>query len=351
MTIKAEDETPHFRHSNGSVGRRSDSKKSAGKRSDPTINDPDLKTRIAWMYYVEGMTQEAIAERLEINRLRILKILAQCREDGTVQIRINSKATDCVRLARELEETFGLSRAIVVPRPFDEEKLSEVIGVATGTYLSEVLTDGMSIGLGWGETLQRSLKAVSLRPLRSCSVVSLLGALTKASAHNPSEFAWRFAELLGADCYFLAGPVYAPDEATRDGLFRHAGIEEVIERAHRLDIAVVSVGDLSSQTTIARYNLLPEADLATLADAGAVGDVLCHFINERGEVVDHSVNRRVVAVHPGTIRGTPKLVLASGGWRKVKVTMAAIRLLRPSVLITDESAAEEIIARYAMQSI
>src|SRR5687767_7931029 len=99
MTIKPEDETRHFRHSNGSVGRRSDSKKSAGKksagkRSDPTINDPDLKTRIAWMYYVEGMTQEAIAEKLEINRLRILKILAQCREDGTVQIRINSKATD-----------------------------------------------------------------------------------------------------------------------------------------------------------------------------------------------------------------------------------------------------------------
>jgi DNA-binding transcriptional regulator LsrR (DeoR family) len=339
MTINAVDEPRHSRSS----------KESSGKRPDLTTNDPDLKARIAWMYYVEGMTQEAIADRLGIKRLRILKILAQCREDGTVQIRVNSKASECVRLARELEKIFDLTRAVVVPRPYEEEKLPEAIGVATGNYLSEVLTDGMTIGLGWGETLSRSLKAVTPRSLRSCTVVSLLGALTKASAHNPSEFAWRFADLFGAECYFLAGPVYAPDEATRDGLFRHVGIGEVVERARRLDIAVVSVGDLSPQATIARYNLLSEADLTALADAGAVGDVLCHFINERGEVVDHPVNRRVVAVHPSMIQGTPKLVLASGGWRKVKATMAAIRLLKPSVFITDESAAEEIIARHANQ--
>ena len=76
MTINAEDELRHSRSS----------KESPGKRPDLTTNDPDLKARIAWMYYVEGMTQEAIADRLGIKRLRILKILAQCREDGTVQI-------------------------------------------------------------------------------------------------------------------------------------------------------------------------------------------------------------------------------------------------------------------------
>ena len=47
------------------------------------------------------------------------------------------------------------------------------------------------------------------------------------------------------------------------------------------DVAVVSVGDLSAQTTIARYNLVPEADWTALADAGAVGDVLC-LLHQRG---------------------------------------------------------------------
>ena len=167
---------------------------------------PTLKARIAWMYYVEGMTQEAIADRLDIKRLRILKILAQCREDGTVQIRVNSKASDCVRLARELEKTFDFTRAVVVPRPYEEEKLPEAIGVATGNYLlRRVLTDGMTIGLDGGETLSRSLKAVTPRSLRSCTVVSLLGAPTKASAHNPSEFAWRFADLFRGRVLLSAG--------------------------------------------------------------------------------------------------------------------------------------------------
>src|SRR5688572_4629378 len=103
MTIKAVDEDE--------LRQSRPSKEASGKRPDLTTNDPDLKTRIAWMYYVEGMTQEAIADRLGIKRLRILKILAQCREDGTVQIRINSKVGECVRLARELEKAFGFTRA------------------------------------------------------------------------------------------------------------------------------------------------------------------------------------------------------------------------------------------------
>ena len=45
------------------------------------------------------------------------------------------------------------------------------------------------------------------------------------------------------------------------------------------------------------------------------------------------------------ISRAPKLVLASGGWRKVTCILAAIRLLHPTVFITDEGAAEGLLAR------
>ena len=35
---------------------------------------------------------------------------------------------------------------------------------------------------------------------------------------------------------------------------------------------------------------LTREEIASLDAAGAVGDVLCHFINEDGELVDHPVN-------------------------------------------------------------
>ena len=51
------------------------------------VND-DLKTRIAWLYHVEGMTQDEVAVIVGLNRSRVLRVLAAARQDGTVQIRV-----------------------------------------------------------------------------------------------------------------------------------------------------------------------------------------------------------------------------------------------------------------------
>ena len=304
--------------------------------------EEDLRTRAAWLYYMEGMTQDAVAQVLGITRVRVLRILAQCRRDGTVQIMVNVGTSGNVRLERELEEKFALQRAIVIPRPQNESDASALIGAVTGAYLQDVLTDGMTIGLGWGETLTASLPNIPRRKLENLTVVSLLGGLTKVSAVNPSEFAWRFADRLEGSCFIMAAPVYAPDPSTREALMRHPGIRELNERARRLDLAIVSVGDLSPLSTINRYELLEKTDLVSLEEAGAVGDVLCRFINAAGEVLDHPVNDRIIAVDPRELRAARSIILASGGWKKAEAIRAAIHLVKPTVLITDFDVAERL---------
>jgi DNA-binding transcriptional regulator LsrR (DeoR family) len=59
------------------------------------VND-DVKTRIAWLYYVEGMTQDEVANLVGMNRSRVLRILAAARQDGTVQIRVTTRLSRCV---------------------------------------------------------------------------------------------------------------------------------------------------------------------------------------------------------------------------------------------------------------
>ena len=64
------------------------------------LNDPrpdagaaaDLKVRVAWLYYVEGLTQEQIARQLDIGRMRVIRILAAARDEGIVRIRIEARA-------------------------------------------------------------------------------------------------------------------------------------------------------------------------------------------------------------------------------------------------------------------
>ena len=107
-------------------------------------------------------------------------------------------------------------------------------------------------------------------------------------------------------------------------------------------MAIVSVGDLRPHSVFRQYGLLTSEELASLERAGAIGDVLCHFVDADGNIVDHPVNRRVLAVNPNDLRGTRNIILASGGWHKFGVIRAALKLLQPSVLIVDEMVAERL---------
>ena len=304
---------------------------------------PDLRVRAAWLYYVEGMTQEQIARFMNISRAKVIRLLASARDNGIVRIRIEDRASEQIALERQLVAAFGLADAIVVPAPADEAEITTVVGHAAGTYLTDQLKDGMSVGVGWGATLHMSLKALGGQPCQRLSVVSLLGGMTHSRAVNPSAVARRIADAFGADCYQLTAPVMVADESVRAALWSEPGLRELLERARHVDLALVSVGDVSEEATLFRQGLLPRSALASLQAAGAVGDVLCHFINADGKVVDHPFNRRVVAVDLEDLRRVPRIVVAAGGRRKVAAIRAALKATGAGVLITEEGAARGLL--------
>lgn len=310
--------------------------------SEPA-SSPDLRVKAAWLYYVEALTQEQIARFLEVSRAKVIRLLAAARDGGIVRIRIEGRAREQVALERGLVATFGLADAMVVPAPADEADIATVVGHAAGTYLSDQVEDGMSIGVGWGATLHMSLKALGSQAFERLSVISLLGGMTHSRAVNPSAVARRIADAFGADCYQLTAPVIVANPRVRRALWSEPGLRGLLQRARRVDLALVSVGDVSAAATLFREGLLPRSELASLRAAGAVGDVLCHFIDAEGKVVDHSVNRRVVAVDLEDLRRVPKIVVAAGGRRKVAAIRAALKATGAGVLITEEAAARGLL--------
>ena len=317
--------------------------------SNNTEFGDDLKTKVAWLYYMEGKTQEDISRALGLSRSKVLRILASSRQNGTVQISIATNLSRCVELERSLEKLIGLERAVVIPYCQNPETEYADLGLALGSYISEILKDNMSIGLGWGRTLSTSLTQIEYRDQKHLKVISMLGGLTRVNRYNLSEFAWRFADRLSAQGYLMAVPVLAPDIRTRDTLFSHAGINEIVEASKSLDLAIVTAGDLSPYSTVSQFSILEHEDIASLQAAGAVGHVLFHFIDANGTVIDHPINNRVMAIDPRDLGTTRKIVLASGGWRKYDVVRAAMKLLKPHVLVTDESVAERLVAEAKQQ--
>ncbi|TPJ88221.1 hypothetical protein FJ492_11055 [Mesorhizobium sp. B2-5-4] len=177
-------------------------------------------------------------------------MLAQARERGIVQIRINSKVANCIELENRLRHSYGVSDPIVVPTPPDPALLPQVIAAAAGQALSLRIRDGISVGVGWGRTLQLSLRSVTVRPVKGMSVVSLLGGLTRGSAISIYEMASRLAALYDADCFYIAAPVFTDTEATRDLLMRQSILEDAFSHARDVDAAFVSVGAVHKDATI-----------------------------------------------------------------------------------------------------
>jgi DNA-binding transcriptional regulator LsrR (DeoR family) len=305
------------------------------------------RIRIAWMYYVEGLTQNEIADRLGIGRVTVVRNINEALRRREVKIWIEGEVAECLELEDRLREAFNLKEAVVAPEPSFAANTTKTIGVAAGMYISEKLTDDMSVGLGWGATLYEALQTLSPRRLQNLQVISLLGGIVQARRYNPSEFAWQFARIVGADCYLLTAPAVLDSPETKEALIERCGLRDVLRRAQRLDMAVVSVGFLAPESTAFRFNLISDQDRTALIRLGAVGDVLYNFYNRDGELVDHPINERVMSIPIDQLRSVPRRIVVSGGNEKVVSLLGAIKLVDCNVLITNEKTARELLMRKA----
>ena len=314
----------------------------------PSVLSPEreeeLMARAAWLAYVGDMTQAQVAKHLRLTRLRVNKMLAQARAKGIVQIRINSRIAALTELEDRLCAAYGLDRATVVPTPPQEDMVSHAVAAAAGALLSEHVADGVSIGVGWGRTLQLSLNSVTVRPVKRMSVVSLMGGLTRGSAVNIYDLSSRLAAMFDAECFYIAAPIFADTEATRDLLLQQSMLQDAFKRAREVDIAFVSVGPLHTKSTMARIGVLTPETRASLTEAGAVGDLCGYYMNADGQLIDHPLNRRVIGLSPDALRKIKTVILAGGGPDKVTVMRAALRMGTLSAMVTDERTAEAILA-------
>ncbi|MGE8474235.1 MAG: sugar-binding domain-containing protein, partial [Paraburkholderia hospita] len=93
---------------------------------------------------------------------------------------------------------------------------------------------------------------------------------------------------------------------------------------------------------VVTYGISKPDDLRTLRKAGAIGDMLGHFMDANGDPIDHPLNRRTVAISLDDLRKIEDVVLVSGGTKKFHVTRAALRGRYASVLVTDEDTARRL---------
>lgn len=307
-------------------------------------DDSSLRLRAAWLYHGFGHTQSEVAEQLGIGRSSVIRLLEEARQRGEVRITIEDRLPDLAELSIRLERVLGLDEAIVVPAPA-EAGTSRAVGLALGRLLSETITDGMTIGVGWGRTLSAALESFSPPRRAGIKVMSLMGGAVETQFANPFEFAWRLATALQAECFLFPAPLVVESTETRNRLMADRGIARLSALADSIDLAVVSAGGFSDTGGSLVRQLITEEDARELQALGCVADIMCSFIDASGKELPHPVNGRVMSVGLDRLRAARHKVMASGGRARAPAILAVIRSIGCNTLVTDEHAAQALLER------
>ncbi len=311
------------------------------------MSNQQLMVRASWLYHVEGLTQAQIAERMLLTRRKVNELLAAALDQGVVKISFNSPLTENVELEAELRQRFGLTDVVIVPTPEDRLQMATVIGRAAAMFLERLIqaSEPTSLGVGWGATLRETVHHMAPANVPNVKVRSMMGGLTRGSEINTFEIVRRFAKVLNAECHYLAAPIYADDPASRDTIVAQTVFQSLLREATAVDVSVLSIGDVSSQSLQVQYGLPTGTDIAELTAAGAVGDLLGRYLDLNGQEIDHPLNRQVISPSLADYSRIPTRIIASGGTHKREILSACLAAGLATTVITDTDSAYGLLGR------
>jgi lsr operon transcriptional repressor len=306
-------------------------------RETITVSEEDaLLARAAWYYYHDGLTQQAIGEKLGLPRIKVSRMLEGARQTGMLEVRINSALQGCLEIEKRIQDRFGLEDVRVIPH-LDHGYRSERLGQAAAQFLMHNLKENGLLAVGWGETVGAAINRLGhLFHDRNVDLVAMTGGV-QAYVDGLRN--------LGNDrkLFLVPAPLVVEAPEVAQAMLRDTGVRSTLEMAKRADYALVGIGAVDEEASVIRHGYVHPAEVEALRRGGAVGDILCRFVDEEGCELDFPLHKRVIGLPLESYRNNVKLIAVAGGLDKVPAISAALRGGFIKVFITDEQTANALI--------
>lgn len=287
---------------------------------------------VARLYYEQNLTQNEIAQRMNISRPLVSRMLSEAKAEGIVYIEIRSPGQKADRLWSELRLRHGIRGGVCTPRLLNDNLTNRRLAEQTVDLL--LTQKAHHIGVGWGTLIGEIVSVIDDRPAIAtgaksvCPLVGNIGVSTRN--YHSDENARIIARQLGAEPQYLYAPAFAE---TRDELQLLAQLpyyHNVSEEWASLDLALVNIGNFPSVPDFAcasRYGNM-------LTQGKAKGRLLAYYFDKDGRFfhsdTDYAIQiplehirrcRNVIGVcsantTPGALRGA----LATGLLHQVVAT-------------------------------
>jgi DNA-binding transcriptional regulator LsrR (DeoR family) len=304
-----------------------------------------LVEQVARLFYEEQLTKVEIAARLGISRFRVARLLDRALADGVVRIEFRGAPGQDRALGAAIAARFGIGRCVVA-----ESDDPAAVARLAAEVVDGVLEPGDSIGIAWGSTLARVVRAMPERNDPTIDVVQLAGSSPRlGSESDPGDLTRVLAERLGATHHRMHAPAFVDTHELRSGLLRLPDVAGVVSRYGGLAIALVGIGafgddEATTSSSLIRSGALSVADARRLVRAGAVGDLLVHPFTASGRFLAPDLAARALAIGIDDLRRIPTVVAVASGRAKVGAIRGALATGVIGVLVTSADTARELLA-------
>lgn len=301
--------------------------------------------KIARLYYVENLTQQKIADKLNISRTKVSRYLDRARKEKIVEIKINSPKEDYSKLEYEIEKKYKIKECIVVPTFEDREEVLKEMALGIGRLFERTLGDGDYFGIGWGTSLKSIADYLSIERKIDVKVVPLIGGLGKVGTGvHTNSVAKTIADKLGGISYMIHCPAVLDSKEAKEVIENDSNTKEIIEMSEKIDVAMIGMSDIGPESTLIKTGNFKMKEFEYLNKLGVIGDVNLIFIDENGNHVPSEIDERIITVPIERIKKIENVIGVGFGNRKLKVILGALRGGIINILVTDEGTARNVIS-------
>ncbi|MBQ9967482.1 MAG: hypothetical protein IJO88_02020 [Oscillospiraceae bacterium] len=303
------------------------------------IDEKLLMWEAATLYYKDGYTQQQIAERMDITRQTVSRLIGDAVRENIVEIKIHDPQQDREELETLLCERFGLNSAAVCAVSGKNDDLRQLMTVKSAvSYLQPILSSGsMNIAVSWGRTIRDLIQALPQLCAPDTTVFPLFGATdVEDTCFSSNEMARSLSDKLCAKARYAWFPYLTENEQDLL-LLKNTGYYKKIEALWgQIDFAIVGIGN---KDIVSRFGSIIGCPVETGCIAG---DIATHFFDENGRLIHTETHKLCASAED--LRKAKKTIAIACGSEKTDAIRGALRTGFIHTLVTDEHTARQILA-------
>jgi len=326
------------------------------------LADERFLRKVAYMYYEDGHSQEAIAEMEFCSRQTVSKALQKAKDRGIVRISIvPDLRTGYLRnLSREVRLQLGLEDLVLVAgrnmnMVASEDLLDDVvteIASAAAEYLDQMLTDSDILAVSGGRTFMRNIVRYSMptRVLPHMQVVATIGFVeSRTSFGDANLIAHDLAEAYGASHLWFPCPAVLSDSEQVQRTRQLPIIKDAYEMMIRANVIVMGLWTPHTNKDMIARGILSQEQLEVIEAYRPIVDINHWVFDAAGRCINEILKPfpyslsglEIPRLRDKIQQSNAKVILVAGGSPSyIPAIRAALRGGLANILITDHITAQ-----------